>query len=337
MSNVIKYIKLNPNDTSLVVHNPFIFGAHHVDNYPAGNDDLAVPPALLESRKWRLGDDFINQKGYRMYHGHSVPGFPAHPHRGFETVTFALEGIVDHFDGMGQKGRYGNGDVQWMTAGRGMQHSEMIPLLNKTSGNNMNWFQIWLNLKAKNKLVDPAYKMLWNEQIPHYIGEGNDIRVVAGTYKGVTALSPTPDSYANDPTSRVRMLLIDLAAGAEFVLEGVSSTLTRIIFMYEGESAVIEDQKLANPSEVFLAGDADLVLKNGDQPAKFLLLEGEPIDEPIASYGPFVMNTKAEIYKAIDDFQADQFGGWPHPSNDHVNGPEETRFALFADGRVERP
>ena len=111
---------------------PFLFCVHHLDNYPAGNDQLG-PAASLAGRN--LGQDFTTKDGWRMYHGEIIPGFPAHPHRGFETVTVVLNGFVDHSDSHGAAGRYGNGDVQWMTAGAGLQHSEMFPLLSQKDGN----------------------------------------------------------------------------------------------------------------------------------------------------------------------------------------------------------
>ena len=129
---------------------PFLFCVHHEDAYPKGNDEMG-PAEGLSGRP--LGNDFHIKDGYRMYHGKSVPGFPGHPHRGFETLTVVRKGLVDHADSFGGAGRYGNGDLQWMTAGKGLMHSEMFPLLKKDADNPLELFQIWLNLPRKSKMV----------------------------------------------------------------------------------------------------------------------------------------------------------------------------------------
>jgi redox-sensitive bicupin YhaK (pirin superfamily) len=138
---------------------------HHEDKFPKGNEIMGPDTSHFQGR--HLGDDFIIKDGFRMYHGKKVPGFPGHPHRGFETVTVVRQGMVDHADSMGASGRYGNGDVQWMTAGKGVQHSEMFPLISQEQENQMELFQIWLNLPKRNKMVEPHFKMLWKEAIPN--------------------------------------------------------------------------------------------------------------------------------------------------------------------------
>ena len=142
---------------------PFLFCAYHVDSYPAGNS-LQGPDASLVGRD--LGRDFDPGADWRMYHGQEVPGFPRHPHRGFETVTVVSEGMLDHSDSMGATARFGGGDVQWMTAGAGIQHAEMFPLRNPDGGNPLNLFQIWMNLPARSKFVDAHFTMMWRETIP---------------------------------------------------------------------------------------------------------------------------------------------------------------------------
>jgi len=142
---------------------PFLFCVYHADAYPE-SDGAFGPVSSLAGRK--LGNDFDIKDGWRMYHGRTIPGFPVHPHRGFETVTVVRKGIVDHSDSLGGAGRYGHGDVQWMTAGKGIQHAEMFPLVNQSSPNPLELFQIWLNLPRKSKFVEPHYTMLWREQIP---------------------------------------------------------------------------------------------------------------------------------------------------------------------------
>ena len=169
---------------------PFLFCAHHDDAYPAGDGAQGVPAAALGGRA--LGSDFSRQDGFSMYHGERVPGFPVHPHRGFETVTLVRRGLIDHSDSLGAAARFGGGDVQWLTAGRGIQHAEMFPLLNASAPNPLELFQVWLNLPARSKMAAPHFTMFWNERIPrleHVDAEGHStlVRVVAGALPGAGA------------------------------------------------------------------------------------------------------------------------------------------------------
>src|SRR3984885_8595528 len=141
---------------------PFLFCVYHEDAYPKGNAMLG-PDAPLNGRN--LGQDFAGKDGWRMYHGRTVPGFPAHPHRGFETVTIMRSGYIDHADSLGAAARFGSGDVQWLTAGQGVVHSEMFPLLKSTEPNPLELFQIWLNLPKRSKMAPPYFTMLWSENI----------------------------------------------------------------------------------------------------------------------------------------------------------------------------
>src|SRR5262249_11213781 len=145
----------------------------------------------------KMGADFEGRDGFSMYHGMRVPGFPAHPHRGFETVTIVREGYADHADSLGASGRYGAGDVQWLTAGAGLQHSEMFPLLHSDRPNTLDLFQIWLNLPGNRKLVAPHYKMLWSEQVPrvHFDSDRVELTLIAGEFAGRNPQAPPPDSW----------------------------------------------------------------------------------------------------------------------------------------------
>src|SRR5205085_10083075 len=145
---------------------PFLFCAWHEDAYPQGNGRLG-PKASLAGRE--IGSDFSRKDGWSMYHGDSVPGFPAHPHRGFETVTIVRKGLIDHSDSLGATARFGEGDVQWVTAGEGLVHSEMFPLLDTQQDNPLELFQIWLNLPRRSKMAEPHFTMLWNEQVPRLV------------------------------------------------------------------------------------------------------------------------------------------------------------------------
>ncbi|MFR3728448.1 pirin family protein [Lacrimispora sp.] len=316
---------------------PFLACMHHQDQYPAGNE-VQGPAVSLEGR--RIGNDFSGKDGFSMYHGEKVPGFPVHPHRGFETVTIVLEGIVDHFDSKGAEGRYGNGDVQWLTTGAGCQHVEMFPLVHQDKGNPLELFQIWLNLPAGSKFTDPDYKMLWAEEIPvikhsNEKGKTATIRLIAGKYGDKKSLEPTEHSWAAREENHVGIQLVELEPEAEFHIPAGSKSLNRNLYYYEGTGSITIDGKTIDPSSrVRLSGEDQITVVNGDRASCLLLLEGEPIQEPVAQYGPFVMNTQQEIQEAYVDYQNTRFGGWPWPDDEPVHERETGRFARYPDGRV---
>src|SRR5690349_13563342 len=189
---------------------PFLFCVHHDDAYPEGNERMG-PRASLAGRN--LGNDFVVKDGFRMYHGHVVPGFPQHPHRGFETVTIARRGHIDHSDSLGAAARFGRGDVQWVTAGSGIVHSEMFPLIDPEKPNPVELFQIWLNLPKSDKMVAPYFTMLWSRDIPRIVeqdtgGRSTEVSVIAGMLGGKKAPAPPPQSWAARPTSDVAIYSI---------------------------------------------------------------------------------------------------------------------------------
>jgi hypothetical protein len=276
-----------------------------------------------------------------MYHGDKIPGFPGHPHRGFETITIVQKGLVDHADSLGAAGRYGNGDVQWLTAGKGVQHSEMFPLLNQDQDNPLLLFQLWLNLPAKSKMVEPHFAMFWAQQLPVVSlrdASGHAIRVelTAGEYHGTKALPPPPDSWAADPANGVAVWVIDLAPDAEWELPAAAAGLNRTLYFFQGRSANIDGHTVAARHGVKLQSDLPVTIKNAEVPARLLLLQGKPIGEPVAHHGPFVMNTREELMQAFADYQRTQFGGWPWPRHDQVHD-RRGRFARFADGTEVEP
>ncbi|MDD3078622.1 MAG: pirin family protein [Paludibacter sp.] len=317
---------------------PFLFCAHHNDKYPKANEEMG-PAVSLSGRN--IGSDFSGKDGFNMYHGTKVPGFPAHPHRGFETVTVVLNGFVDHFDSSGANGRYGNGDVQWLTTGNGCQHSEMFPLLNTDRENPIELFQIWLNLPAADKKAKPHYKMFWNEDIPETDIKDNTeknthIRLIAGNIHGVQSLAPAPDSWANNPDNHVRILLIQMERNASFTLPAVSESVSRNLYFYQGKGSIsIDGLTIKSSNRIKLNGNADIEIINGDAESYFLLLEGEPIRENVVQYGPFVMNTKEEIQQAIYEYQQTEYGGWPWDRADVVHSRNTKRFAKYSNGHEE--
>lgn len=335
MTSPIKSIK--PLGFPWVTQDPFLFCVHHEDFYPKGNDELG-PAASLNGRN--LGNDFVIKDGWRMYHGETIPGFPAHPHRGFETVTICTKGLIDHSDSLGAAGRFGNGDVQWMTAGKGVQHCEMFPLLSKEHENPLELFQIWLNLPREKKLAPPYFTMLWNENIPVLTvrddqQRNTNIKLVAGTWGTEHAASPAPDSWAADPQNEVAIMTFEIEANATLTIPGASVGVNRSLYYYKGKSVQIGDKKLNAHQAVELYADAAVTIVNGDETSYVLMLQGKPIKEPVVQYGPFVMNSQAEIQQAFMEFQQTQFGGWPWSRYDHVHPRERGRFARYPDGREE--
>ena len=310
---------------------PFLFCVYHLDHYPKGNEEMG-PAASLEGRN--LGNDFTIKDGWRMYHGQTIPGFPYHPHRGFETITIVNKGYCDHSDSLGAAGRFGEGDVQWMTAGRGVQHSEMFPLLKTEEDNPLELFQIWLNLPKANKFVDPHFAMLWHEDIPVVKTNGTTVKVMAGSFKGNEAPQPAPNSWAADPENEVAVWNIYLDPNTEFVLPATSNPIHRSLYFYDGDHCMVSDEKIAPNHGIDLQSDQEAVLRSGAKKASFLMLQGKPINEPVAKYGPFVMNTDQEIQQAMQEYQLTQFGGWPWPYSDNVHDRNKGRFAQYPDGTL---
>jgi len=316
---------------------PFLFCVYHKDDYPSGNDSMG-PNASLKGRN--LGNDFDPKNAWRMYHGKTVPGFPGHPHRGFETVTAVLKGFVDHSDSHGQSGRYGMGDVQWMTAGKGLQHSEMFPLLNKDKDNPLELFQIWLNLPAAKKFAESFFKMLWSEEIPlvkisDENGVESEVRVVAGEYNNSKAPAPAPDSWAADPANEVQIWIIGLQPGCLWRIPQSVNRVNRSLYFFQGESVNIENTVIPKGQHIELRSDIQTIIKNGKDESRLLMLQGKPIGEPVIQYGPFVMNMEEEIRQAFSDYQTTRFGGWPWPEYENVYPGEKGRFAKHLDGREE--
>lgn len=325
---------------------PFLFCANHKDDYPEGTDNLG-PNASLTGHN--IGQDFENPDGWNMYHGSTVPGFPQHPHRGFETITYLRDGTLDHADSLGATARLGKGDAQWMTAGSGVQHCEMFPLVNSDHKNPLHLFQIWLNLPAADKMVDAYFTMLWDEEMPRHLhtdNNGNDteISIIAGALGGVAPPTPPLNSWASRTESDLAVWHIDMAPEATWQLPTARADSNRVLYNYGDGSLNIAAQQ-ANQSQTDDAlpaqhgaqvdPTAPLTLTAGPEGAQLILLQGRPIGEPVARSGPFVMNTNAEIQQAYADFNRTRFGGWPWDSTEVNHGPTRGRFALHADGRVE--
>ena len=316
---------------------PFLFCVHHDDDYPAGAEDLS-PPESLAGRA--LGSDFSAKDGWSMYHGTKVPGFPQHPHRGFETISYMRRGFMDHSDSLGAAARFGRGDVQWMTAGEGIQHSEMFPLLDREQRNPMELFQIWINLPAEDKMVPAHFSMLWDHDIPVHEAtddEGRRVRVtvIAGPLHDLEPASPPPHSWARRDEADVAIWNLELDEGATFALPPTRLAETmRTLYVYAGE-VEIDGQLVGKDTAVVVTTDTALDVM-ATASAEVLMLQGAPIGEPVAQHGPMVMNTHEELRQAFADYRRTGFGGWPWDRPDPDHGPEFRRFARHADGRVEQ-
>jgi redox-sensitive bicupin YhaK (pirin superfamily) len=320
-------------------HDPFLFCVHHLDRYPKGNDRLG-PAASLAGRN--IGQDFEGRDGWNMYHGDAVPGFPQHPHRGFETVTIVRQGYIDHSDSLGATARFGMGDVQWLTAGAGVVHSEMFPLLDPDGPNTLELFQIWLNLPAKHKLADPYFTMFWDKDIPRRritdaSGRTVQLTIVAGALEGTTPLPPPPHSWGADPDSDLAIWSIAMEDGTAWTVPPARDSRTvRTLHQFAGAGFTVAGRDVPGPAAVQVRAEQPITIEAGRGPIEILLLQGRPIGEPVAQYGPFVMNTRAQLEQAFADYRRTQFGGWPFADNAPVHPRDAGRFARHADGRVER-
>lgn len=313
---------------------PFLFCVHHLDLYPAGNEIMGPNQPLLGRH---IGNDFDERNDWKMYHGEVVPGFPAHPHRGFETITIVLEGLVDHFDSGGSTGRYGFGDVQWMTAGAGLMHSEMFPLVNQEKENKLDLFQIWINLPAKNKMTDPGYEMIWTEDVPEIKDKGVEIKVITGSWDDVQAPDAPNASWANNRENEVAIYIIKLQKGSSVTLPVFSREVNRMLYHIDGQTTVVEGKQLKQRHGMHLRPDLPIKLEAKEGDTRVLLLQGKPISEPVVQHGPFVMNSRNEIIQAFEDYQRTQFGGWKWGRADVVHPRDQPRFARMGDGTEEFP
>jgi quercetin 2,3-dioxygenase len=222
-----------------------------------------------------------------------IAGFPDHPHRGFETVTIMLDGRVRHADSVGNNGVLERGDVQWMTAGRGIIHSEMP----ERADGKLRGFQLWVNLPGKLKMNPPRYQDISSARIASVVRDNATMRVISGEAFGVTGAAGT--------LIPVRLLDVTIGAGAPFEID-VPDSHACFAYVYEGavrgSDRAGKSRELTKGGLAVLEGSDGVRLAAGDSGAKLLFADGEPIQEPVARYGPFVMNTRDELAKAFDDY-----------------------------------
>ena len=219
-----------------------------------------------------------------------IAGFPDHPHRGFITLTYMLDGHMLHRDSMGNKGDLKSGGAQWMKAASGVIHSEMPQ---QTAG-LMRGFQLWINLPAKQKMSEPAYQEFSSGAIPEYVNDGEKVRVLCGEYQGVCG-------PIDDPNTNVQYFDVSLTASRQFK-HVLPAGLQAFLYVFEGD-AMLADTPLPQHTFAVLSDGESIELTAGGNGARFILVAGRPIGEPILQYGPFVMNTQQEIHQAMADYR----------------------------------
>ncbi len=228
-------------------------------------------------------------------------GFPDHPHRGFETVTYLLDGEFEHKDSNGNKGRLRPGDVQWMTAGAGVVHSEMPSSALRQKGGRLHGFQLWVNLPKVDKMMTPRYQEFPGAKIPTAKFPGGWAKVIAGRFGGVSAVI--------DTRTPIQYLHVQLDAGTTVQLP-IPAGHEGFVYVFQGE-ATVAGKQLKEAQTGALAGIGDLGVEAGPGGAQFLFVTGIPVKEPVFQYGPFVMTSRDEILQAVQDFQDGKFGTIP--------------------------
>jgi len=313
---------------------PFTFVSHHHDQYPHGNAQMAPPLELIRGRN--LGRDYQERFGFRMYHGRVVPGFPMHAHWGYETLTIAEKGFVDHFDTEGNNGRYGNGDVQWTLASSRYEHCEMYPLIDQENENPVHITQIMINIPLKDKNQPNYVNNIWSEQIPVFTEGGNEITLYCGEYAGRSICSPNPGSYATLENG-IRVMKIVMDAGSSFSLEPTQEGIIRNVYFVSGEDAVMDGTKVKPNLRFKMKPAVGLEIANGESQSEFWVLEGRPIGEKQAAFGPVILSDIDEVRASMDEIRIKEFQEWPWGVMDVTNPIEMGRELHRKDGTVETP
>ena len=313
---------------------PFFFVSHHCDEYPKGNAQQAPPLEMIGGRN--LGRDYKRIFGFRMYHGKVVPGFPIHAHWGYETITMASKGYIDHFDSLGNEGRFGNGDVQWISAGDLYFHNEMYPLVHDDDTNHNEITQIMINLPLKDKGTQPEVRTMWSEEIPVSSREGYTVKVIAGEFEGVCALPHNAVSWATDPDNHVKILRIAIGPNASITLPRTEDGVNRNLYSAEGNGLSIDGENYDAFKRFKLSND-EVNITNGDTEGVLWLLEGRPIDERMSSFGPIILDTDKNVRKALNVLREEELKRWHWGLVDRTQPKGTGRFIRFHDGREEFP
>ena len=252
----------------------------------------------------------LDEMGPMDFKPGEAKGAPDHPHRGFETVTYLIEGIFEHKDSSGNSGKLNAGDIQWMTAGSGVIHSEMPEVEFSKKGGRLHGFQLWVNLPQKDKMTTPYYQDIPSSEIPvvKLLEDSGHVKVIAGEAFDVESAIRTKIP--------IQYLHFTLNPGSE-IIHLIQSNYNAFVYVISGEGTFGDDEKYAKRGNVIIFNnDGENIKikssKDANEPLQFLFIAGVPLNEPIARYGPFVMNTKQEIYQAIEDYRNGKLGVITH-------------------------
>lgn len=315
------------------VDDPFLFASYHYDLYPKGNEQQAPPYEQVKRKD--LGQDYYKIFGYRMYTGKVTPGFQLHAHWGYETITLASEGYVDHFDSLGNQGRYGNGDMQWVTAGGRYHHCEMYPLVHQDRENPQRITQIMLDLPLSQKNTPPEVHTVWKEDIPTIEGDGWHAVLLTGRLGGKEAKAPSDRSWAADPSHHVLILRIKMDAGSSITLPPTEAE-TRNLYLTEGKASVGGKEYIPE-TRLKLRTNVQAEIKMGETASEVWLLEGDPIGEKHASWGPVVLGTAKEVREANNEVRAKELEDWKWQYVNQKQPLGTERFFRSEDGTESRP
>lgn len=313
---------------------PFIFASHHEDDYPVGNRQQAPPLQEIGGRD--LGRDYEKRLGYRMYHGKVVPGFPMHAHWGYETVTLAEVGYVDHFDNMGIEGRFGFGDVQWVCASSRYSHCEMYPLADQENRNPNDITQIMLNLPNEMKNGENSVNTVWAQDVKAVSGDGWTAKVICGSFGGESATSPSGLSWSHGDNG-VRIVRFAMEPGSKLEIDPAVEGASRNLYYVSGGNATVMGVPVEAENRVKVLENSMVSIENGGEPSVFWLLEGRPIGQKMASFGPVYLPTLKEVRAGLDEIRLNEYDEWPWGVIDRAQPVGTGRFIRYPDGIENRP
>lgn len=306
---------------------PFTFVSHHEDDYPQGNNQQAPPLDQIAGRN--LGRDYKKIMGFRMYNGKVVPGFPMHAHWGYETVTLPQIGYVDHFDCLGIKGRFGFGDVQWVSAPGFYEHCEMYPLSKKDSRNPNDITQVMINMPLEEKGKESSVNTVWRDNVPVVESEGCRIQIICGSFGGYTVESPSRTSWAKE--GRVRILRMEFQPGGRVTIDPFVKGANRNLYFVSGGDAEIMGQEVGWNLRMKIEPEAEFTIVNKDQPSVMWLLEGMPIGQRMSSFGPVILGSEKEVRDALQHIRLNEFKMWPWDIIDKTNPAECGSFIEYPE------